>query len=86
MLEITEISAAVKYDIPYVAISRKKVSEELAKKYRIRRMENADFEKLIEALYLMISYLKKDHRNKKINLNLRLINIYKYNCLLLDII
>jgi hypothetical protein len=86
MLDITEISAAVKYDIPYVSISRKKVSEELAKKYKIRRMENADFEKLIEALYLMISYLKKDHRNKKINLNLRLINIYKYNCLLLNII
>ena len=86
MLDITEISAAVKYDIPYVAISRKKVSEELAKKYKISRMENADFEKLIERLYLMISYLKKDHRNKKINLNLRLINIYKYNRLLLDII
>lgn len=86
MLDIAELSAAVKYEIPYVAISRKKVSEELAKDFKIKRIEAANIEKLIEDLYLMISYLKKDYSNKRIHLNLRLINIYKYNAVLIELL
>ncbi len=86
MLDIEEIAAAVRYEIPYVAISRKKVTQELAEKYKIKRILDYNLEKLVEGLYLMISYLKKDYKNKRIDLNLRLINIYKYNRVLLELL
>ncbi len=86
MLDVAEISAAVRYEMPYAAISRKKVSAELAEKHKIKRLVDYDLEKLIEALYLMISYLKKDGRNTQIDLNLRLININKYNNVLLELL
>ncbi|WP_431158215.1 hypothetical protein [Winogradskyella poriferorum] len=85
-LETVELSAAVKYEIPYLAISRKKVTEELTEQYKIKRALDYDLEKLIESLFLMISYLKKDYKNKRIDLNLRLININKYNNLLLELL
>ena len=86
MLDIIELTAAVKYQIPYSAISRKKVTAEIASEYKIKRLVGADIEKLIEDLYLMTSYLKKDFRNKRISINLRLINIYKYNRLLIELL
>ena len=86
MLDIEELAAAVRYEMPYAAISRKKVTTELAEKYKINRLVEYDLEKLIEALYLMISYLKKDGRNTQIDLNLRLININKYNNVLLELL
>lgn len=86
MLDIEELTAAVRYEMPYTAISRKKVTTELAEKHKIKRLENYDLEKLIEALYLMISYLKKDAKNTQIDLNLRLININKYNNVLLELL
>ena len=86
MLDIEELTAAVRYEMPYTAISRKKVTAELADKYAIKRLLDYDLEKLIEALYLMISYLKKDGQNTKIDLNLRLININKYNNVLLELL
>ena len=86
MLDVEEITAAVRYEIPYMAISRKKVTEELTEKYKIKRILDYDLEKLIEALYLMISYLKKDCSNTQIDLNLRLININKYNNILLELL
>ncbi len=86
MLDVEEIAAAVRYEIPYTAISRKKVTEELTEKYKIKRILDYDLEKLIEALYLMISYLKKDSKNTQIDLNLRLININKYNNILLELL
>ena len=86
MLDVEELAAAVRYDIPYAAISRKKVTEELTEKYKIKRILDYDLEKLIEALYLMISYLKKDSKNTQIDLNLRLININKYNNVLLELL
>jgi len=60
MLDVEELGAAVRYEIPYPAISRKKVTAELTAKYKIKRIQDYDLEKLIEALYLMISNLKKD--------------------------
>ena len=86
MLDAEELTAAVRYEMPYTAISRKKVTEEVAEKHKIKRIVGYDLEKLIEALYLMISYLKKDGKNTQIDLNLRLININKYNNVLLEIL
>lgn len=86
MLEITELQAAVRYEIPYSALTRRKVTDELTEKYKVARIEGADVEQMIESLYLMISYLKKDGKNKNIHLNLRLINIYKYNRVLLELL
>lgn len=86
MLEVAELTAAVKYEMPYTAISRKKVTAELAEKHKIKRIVAFDIETLIEALYLMISYLKKDSKNIQIDLNLRLININKYNNILLELL
>lgn len=85
-LETIELASAVKYEIPYLAISRKKVTEELTKKYKVKRLLDFNLEKLIESLFLMISYLKKDYNNKRIDLNLRLININKYNNVLLELL
>ena len=86
MLEVAELTAAVKYEMPYTAISRKKVTAELAEKHKIKRIVDFDIETLIEALYLMISYLKKDSKNTQIDLNFRLININKYNNVLLELL
>lgn len=86
MLEIEELSAAVKLEIPYTLLSRKEVDEELAARYKARPIQGFSIGDLIENLYLMISYLKKDHKNPRIHLNLRLINIYKYNRVLIELL
>ena len=86
MLDITELSAAVRYDIPYALICNKKVGKELAESYNMKRLTGWDLEMLVESLYLKIAYLKKDKDNKNIHLNLRLINIYKYNSILLELL
>ena len=86
MLDTQELSAAVKYEIPYSTISRKMVTREIATEFKVKRLEDTNIEKLIEDLYLLISYLKKDYRNKRISLNLRLINIYKYNRVLIELL
>ncbi|WP_411895236.1 hypothetical protein [Winogradskyella sp. A2] len=85
-LELEELAAAVRYELPYLAISRKKVTKKLTEQYKIKRALDYDLEKLIESLFLMISYLKKDYKNKSIDLNLRLININKYNNLLIELL
>ena len=86
MLDVEELTAAVRYEIPYQAISRKRVTAIQTEKHKIKRILDYDLEKLIEALYLMISYLKKDGKNPQIDLNLRLININKYNNILLELL
>lgn len=86
MLDITELSDAVKYDLPYQLICRKKVDATLAKTFHIKRLEGFDFEMMVESLYLKIAYLKKDYHNDTIDLNLRLINIYKYNRVLIALL
>ena len=83
---IIELSAAVRYEIPYLALSRKKITKELTEKHKVKRLLDFNLEKLIERLFLMISYLKKDYNNKRIDLNLRLININKYNTILLELL
>ena len=86
MLEIEELAAAVKLEIPYSLLSRKEVEEELANRYKMKPLIGLGVGELIEHLYLMISYLKKDYKNPRIHLNLRLINIYKYNGVLVELL
>ena len=86
MLDITELSTAVKYEIPYKLICSKIVGKALVEKHNIKRLDGFNFEMLVESLYLKIAYLKKDYNNKNIDLNLRLINISKYNNVLLELI
>jgi hypothetical protein len=86
MLDISELGAAVKYEIPYTLICNKKVDDKLSKSYNIKRLHGFDFEMLVESLYLKIAYLKKDFNNTTIDLNLRLINIYKYNSILIQLL
>lgn len=86
MLDVNELSAAVRYEIPYELICRKTVSIELAKEYSINRIKGYNLEKLVESLYLMISYLKKDFENENLDLNRRLIFIYKYNTILIQLL
>jgi hypothetical protein len=86
MLDIIEISEAMRLVIPLHLFERKKVSEELAAKFKIKRLIGASVEDVIENLYLKISYLKKDTSNNRIDLNLRLINIDKYNRVLLELL
>ncbi len=86
MLEIEELAAAVKLEIPYVLLSGKEVDESLADRYRVKAIKGFKIGDLIENLYLMISYIKKDFNNPRIHLNLRLINIYKYNGVLIELL
>ena len=85
MMDITELSAAVKYEIPYQLICSKSVDTQLANSYNVKRLEGFDFEMLVESLYLKMAYLKKDTNNPDINLNLRLQNVLKYTQVLLDL-
>ena len=86
MLEIVEIASAVKCEIPYLAISNKKVTDEMVHTFQVAKLKSNGIEEIIEKLFLMISYLKKDYNNKNISLNLRLLNIYKYNRVLIELL
>jgi hypothetical protein len=86
MLEFAELASAVKYEIPYLAISNKKITDEMARTYKISKLNGDGIEEVIEKLFLMVSYLKKDYKNKNISLNLRLLNIYKYNRVLIELL
>jgi hypothetical protein len=86
MLEVAELASAVYYEIPYRAISNKKVTDEIAGKYKVARLKGNGIEEIIEKLYLMILYIQKDYKNKNISLNLRLLNIYKYNRVLIELL
>ena len=86
MLDITELAAAVKYEIPYQLICSQTVDAQLASTHNYKRLEGFDFEMLVESLYLKIAYLKKDTNNQNIDLNLRLINVVKYNNVLLELL
>lgn len=85
MLDITELAAAVKYEIPYQLICSKTVDAQLAKAHNVKRLEGFEFEMLVESLYLKIAYLKKDTNNPDIHLNLRLQNVLKYTQVLLNL-
>ena len=86
MLELAELASAVKYEIPYLAISNKTVTVEMVHTFQVAKLMGAGIEEVIEKLFLMISYLKKDFSNPEISLKLRLLNIYKYNRVLIELL
>ncbi|MFZ4523709.1 MAG: hypothetical protein ACOYNC_18550 [Bacteroidales bacterium] len=81
-LAIDELSAAVKYEIPYEAICQKTVDKQMIGQLKVDRTLGYDLGKLVKSLYLMIAYIKKDFNNPKINLKSKLEFICKYNILL----
>jgi hypothetical protein len=86
MLELAELASAVKYEIPYLAISNKTVTVEMVHTFQVAKLMGDGIEEVIEKLFLMISYLKKDFSNPEISLKLRLLNIYKYNRVLIELL
>lgn len=86
MLELAELTSAVKHPIPYWAISNKKVTDEMTRTFHVAKLKGNGIEEIILKLFLMISYIKKDYQNKKLSLHIRLLNIYKYNRILIELL
>lgn len=55
MLEIAELTDAVKYEIPYLLICNRTVGKNIAEKLKIKRIRDHNFEKLVECLYLSLN-------------------------------
>ncbi|MCB9191550.1 MAG: hypothetical protein H6603_05240 [Flavobacteriales bacterium] len=87
-LDVNELEAALNCGVPFGLISRKKVTEKKLEKYRwnAKSLEGNDLETLLEKVYLMAAYLQKDFDNPDINLNNRLVNLYKYNSMLIELL
>lgn len=87
-LDVNELEAALNCGVPFLLISRKKVTEKKLDKYKwkAKSLEGNDLETLLEKVYLMAAYLKKDFDNPDINLNNRLVNLYKYNLMLIELL
>ena len=87
-LEITELEAALNCGVPMVLITRKKVTQERLDKFnwKAKSLLDNDLEELLEKVYLMAAYLQKDNDNPEINLNNRLVNLYKYNLVLIELL
>ena len=87
-LDVNELEAALNCGVPFGLISRKKVTEKKLEKYRwnAKSLEGNDLETLLEKVYLMAAYLQKDFDNPDINLNNRLVNLYKYNLMLIELL
>lgn len=87
-LEVTELEAALNCGVPFMLITRKKVTKERLDKFnwKAKSLLDNDLEELLEKVYLMAAYLRKDHDNPEINLNNRLVNVYKYNLLLIELL
>ncbi len=87
-LDVDELEAALNCGVPFTLISRKKVTGRKLEKYnwKAKSLEGNNLEILLEKVYLMAAYLQKDNDNPNINLNNRLINLYKYNLLLVELL
>ncbi len=87
-LDVNELEAVLNCGVPFALISRKTVTKKKLEQHRIRAksIEGNNLEVLLEKVYLMAAYLRKDHDNPTINLNSRLINLYKYNRMLIDLL
>lgn len=87
-LDVNELEAALNCGVPFKLLSRKKVTEKKLDKYhwKAKSLLENDLEQLLEKVYLMAAYLQKDYDNPNINLNNRLINLYKYNLLLVELL
>ena len=87
-IDVNELEAALNCGVPFLLISRKKVTEKKLDKYNwtAKSLEGNDLETLLEKVYLMAAYIKKDYDNPDINLNNRLVNLYKYNLMLVELL
>lgn len=87
-LDVNELEAALNCGVPFTLISRLKVTEKRLEKFnwKAKSLEGNDLETLLEKVYLMAAYLQKDYDNPDINLNNRLVNLYKYNLLLIELL
>jgi len=81
-----ELHSAIKFEIPYAMISKKKVSTAFAEDHKIKRIAGHDLETMIVKLYIKIADLKAHSQNNKFDLNSRLIFIAKYNNALLELL
>lgn len=87
-LELGELQAALNCGVPFMLITRKKVTQERLDKFnwKAKSLLDNDLEELLEKVYLMAAYLHKDYDNPEINLNNRLVNLYKYNLVLIELL
>jgi hypothetical protein len=87
-LEVGELEAALNCGVPFLLISRKKVTAKRleAFKWKAKSLLDNDLEELLEKVYLMAAYIQKDYDNPDINLNNRLVNLYKYNLVLIELL
>lgn len=85
-LDMDELREVYKSKFPFSVISNKKVSEQVAERYKVKRLVGRSIEHIIEALCVSISYLKKDFDNTNNNLTMKLFFIYKYNGVLIELL
>lgn len=77
-IEIDELKALIKNDIPYRSITNKKVTKKIVGGLAARRTIGYDLEILLERIYLMVTYIKKEYKKEKLRLVVRVKNIYYY--------
>ena len=77
-IEIDELIALIKNDVPYRSITNKKVTKKIVGGLATRRTIGYDLETLIERIYLMVTYIKKEFKKEKLRLGVRVKNIYYY--------
>ena len=87
-LEYDKLKDALNYGIPYMLITRKKVTQDLLDKYRIHASVLLDkgLEEVLESVYLKTAYIVKDYDNEEIDLKARLHNLAKYNLILIQLL
>ena len=87
-LSVDELEAALNCGVPFFLLTTKKVTQERLDKFnwKAKSLVDNDLEELLEKVYLMAAYLQKDYDNPDINLNNRLVNLYKYNLILVELL
>jgi hypothetical protein len=81
-IEIDELIALIKNDIPYKSITNKKVTKKIIGSLAARRTIGYDLETLLERIYLMVTYIKKEYKKEKLRLGVRVGNVYYYYTIL----
>jgi hypothetical protein len=81
-IEIDELIALIKNDIPYKSITNKKVTKKIIGGLAARRTIGYDLETLLERIYLMVTYIKKEYKKEKLRLGVRVGNVYYYYTIL----
>ena len=87
-LAYDKFEEALNYGVPYKIISRRKVTEELLNKFKIKAnvLKDKGLEEVLESVYIKTAYITKDYDNEDINLKIRLHNLAKYNLILIQLL